>query len=48
MGVACSTYGDKRNLVGETERENPIERYRRTWEDHIEEDFTYVACEVVE
>jgi len=31
MGVICSTYGDKKNLVGKREGENPLERLRRTW-----------------
>ena len=48
MGVACSTYGDKRNLVGTTEGENLLERSRCTWEDNIKDDFTYERCEVVE
>ena len=48
MGVLCSTYGDKRNLVGKTEGQNSLESSRRMWEVHIEDDFTYVGCEVVE
>jgi hypothetical protein len=47
IGVVCSTFGDKRNLVGK-KGENPLERPRPTWEDYIKEDFTYVGCEVVE
>ena len=34
--------------MGKTEGENPLEKPRRTWEDHTEEDFTYEGCEVVE
>jgi hypothetical protein len=48
MGVVCSTYADNRNLVGKMEGVNLLERSRSTWEDHIEDDFTYVGCEVVE
>jgi hypothetical protein len=38
MGTACSTHGQKRNTLQfwwESQKERPLERSRRRWEDNI-------------
>ena len=48
MGGACSAYGDRRGvfrvLVGKHERERPLRRTRRSWEDNIKMDLQEVGC----
>jgi len=49
MGGACSAYGGEEKcvqvLVGERERNRPLESPRRTWEDNINMDLQEVGCE---
>jgi len=47
MGVACSTYGERRDtyrvLVGKTEGRRPLGRPRLRWEDNIKMDLQEVG-----
>ena len=48
MGGACSMYGGEgrfiRVLVGKPEREKPLGRSRRSWEDNSKMDLQELVC----
>jgi hypothetical protein len=48
MSMACSTYGEKRNvwgiLVGKLEGKRPLGRPRRRWMDNIKMELIEVGC----